>query len=698
MKTKRVQILLLCGFAEMVSLFAGTGLRAAPLAWSPGPSLDPPMSGAATTVASGLGNVLIGGDGYAYYYYPLTYPLSLIATNSFWTYLPAIDSLNIAPGAVASGGLIVLYGGTDGISSTSSVIGYSPSGDTPLTLASMSVPRAYLGYAPDAGGNAYAIGGLDGNGQPLSSAERYNPDTDAWTAIAPLPTARYNFPAAFDHTNQIYIFGGLTSTASGTETAAVLRYSVRSNSWTAMASMPIATAGSAAAMGPDGKIYVVGGVSGGVTTSAVQVYNPASNSWAISTPLPEGLSASAMGVDSLGRLIVMGGMDTNGLDVSDVWRSQLLAAPDSAPAFVSYPGVSATYQAPYVSSINATGNPQPTYLLVSGPAGMQVDVYSGAITWTPQADGIGSNPVTIRATNYAGYADWSFTITVPNPPPTVPANLRVVSVTDTSVTLAWSPESPVVGPVTYTVNLRHSSHSPRGSGGSVWYTQIGNSTTQPTITITGLTPGLTQAYYVVATAPGGSSGYVASVVATTTAPQGPPDLFVTGLTSTTVSLAWDPAPGPAQNSLYSPITSYSIMERNLSVSPAANIPTVTNITGTSATITGLTPGRSHTWFVSGVDAAGNGSPLTFVYVTVINPVPVAPLVSGGARLSNGNFQLNVQERGSVVQTVLVQANTNPADPGGWVQIGSVLPAGGLFTFTDTNAAQYPARFYRILAP
>lgn len=329
---------------------------------------------------------------------------------------------------------------------------------------------------------------------------------------------------------------------------------------------------------------------------------------------------------------------------------------------------------------------------------MQVDGYSGAITWTPQADQIGSNPVTIRATNYAGIADWNFTITVPNPPPTVPANLRVVSVTDNSVTLAWSPESPVIGPVTYSISLRHSIHDPKGSGGTVWYTQIGNSTTQPTITITGLTPGLTQTYYVVATAPGGSSGYVASVSATTTAPQGPPDLLVTGLTSSTVSLAWDPAPGPAQNALYSPVTIYSIMERNASVSPAANIPTVTNITGTSATITGLTPGRSHIWFVSGVDAAGNASALTFVYVTVTNPVPAAPLVSGGAPLADRNFQFNVQERGSVVQTVLVQANTNLTNSGGWVQIGSVLPTGGLFTFTDTNAAQYPARFYRVLAP
>jgi len=56
-------------------------LCAAPLAWFPGPSLDTPFSGAATVVSSGLGNVLIGGDGYANYYYPLTYPENLTATE-----------------------------------------------------------------------------------------------------------------------------------------------------------------------------------------------------------------------------------------------------------------------------------------------------------------------------------------------------------------------------------------------------------------------------------------------------------------------------------------------------------------------------------------------------------------------------------------------------------------------------------------
>ena len=678
MKTNRFQKILL---AEIAPLFVGAGLSAAPLTWFPGPSLDWPVSGAATVVSPGLGNVLIGGDAL---YSP--YAEGLIATNIYWTPLtqPLYGIYN-APGAAASGGQIILYGGNNGASSTSTTISYSPS-DGATALASMSVPRSYLGYAPDRSGNAYAIGGLDDPGQPLASAESYNQDSGSWSSIARLPAALYDFPAVFNHTNYIYIFGGRTNTTSGTEIATVLRYSVGANTWTALAPMPIAVAVGAAALGPDGKIYVVGGVSGGVTTSVVQVYNPAANSWVISTPLPEGLSASAMGVDSLGRLIVMGGMDTNGNDVGDVWRSQQLDTPDSPPVFTQLPGTNDTYQGTYTSTIAATGNPQPVYVLVSGPANMTVDYFSGTITWIPQGlSQIGTIPVTIAATNYAGSTNWSFTITVPNPRPATPTNLYLASATEYSVTLAWTPEDPVAGSVTYSIFIPHPYHSPKGSGGGVNYQLIG-STTSTNITISGLTPNNSYAFDVNATGPGGTSGY-AGIGVTTLGPQPPANLRVTGITSTSISLAWDASPGPV------PITRYGILGWIGGLFPTLSYGT--NFTGTTATITGLTPGTYEEWSVQAYDAVGNVSGFA-PGIFVVNPVPkpaalaavIAPPVSGG-------FQFNVQA--GAVQTTLIQATTNLADPASWVTIAT-NPPGNAFIFTDKNASQFPARYYRVVSP
>ena len=667
-------------------------VTAAPLAWYPGPLVDPPFSGAAAVVFPRLGNVLIGGDGFADYYYPLTYPESLAATNLYWNYLPAIYSLNIAPGAVTSGGMIIMYGGSDGTGSTSATFGYSPSGDTPQTFASMSVARSWLGYAPDRSGNAYAIGGLDDAGQPLASAERFNPESGAagtWSGIASLPAARYDFPAVFDGTNQIYTFGGRTNTSAGTETATVLRYSVSRNTWTNLAAMPVATAGSAAALGVDGKIYVVGGVSDGVTIDVVQVYDPAANSWAISTPLPESLSGSAMGVDSSGRLLVMGGMDIDGNDVGDVWRSQQLGAADSAPVIVQFPATNATYMVPYASSINATGSPPPTYLLVSGPAGLQVNNYSGAITWTPQGlDQIGTVPVIIRATNYAGYADWNFAITVPNPPPAPVANLAVVGVTEDSVTLSWAPEDPVVGPVTYSVYLRHVLHDPKGSGATIWYTQIGSATTATTITISGLAAGLTQAYYVVATGAGGSSGYSSAISATTLSAPAPSNLRVIGLTSTTLTLAWDPPVGPV------PVVSYQVLGVFNGVFVQYPL-SFANITNTSFKITGLAPGTALLPGVAARDVYGNLSAYAYFPSLVVNPAPVEVKAGGAAMLPDGSFQFTAN--GASGQTAVVETTTNLADPASWTLLTSFLPTNSAFTITEENPLT-GERFYRVTQP
>jgi uncharacterized membrane protein YqaE (UPF0057 family) len=209
----------------------------------------------------------------------------------------------------------------------------------------------------------------------------------------------------------------------------------------------------------------------------------------------------------------------------------------------------------------------------------------------------------------------------------------------------------------------------------------------PTITITGLTPGLAQAYYVVATAASGSSGYGPGILATTLSPQPPTNLRVTALTSTSITLAWDPPPGPV------PIASYEVWGWiNNGVTSAIY---GTGITNTTLTITGLVPGSVHEWGVRAHDASGY--PSGFDYgPTVVNPVPTPASLSCVASSASGGFQLIVQA--GAVQTMLIQATTTPVDPNSWVQIGSLLPTANPFTFTDTNAAQYPMRFYRVVAP
>jgi len=705
MRPKPIGVKFATGLAVML---ASLSVLAAPLTWYPGPLLGTPMSGSATVVNNG-DNLLTGGDAYAFYGYPVSYPLSLVATNNYWTTLAPYYSLNIAPGAVVSDGNLIIYGGSDGTNAQNVTINYNLSGDTVPALPNLNVPRAYLGYAPDRNGNAYAFGGLDNNGKPMASAEKLNPtaSTPAWTYIASLPQPRFDFPAVFDRTNAIYIFGGLTNPAAGGEIASVLRYSVSGNSWSSVAPLPVAVAGSAATLGPDGNIYVVGGTSGGIATNLVQVYHPGLNSWTLATPLPAGLSLASVGVDSLNRLIVAGGMDTNGNDVSDVWRTQPFGVPDSKPVFTNLPATAGAYQAGYVSTINAIGNPPPVYLLASGPPGMQVDYFSGTITWTPQTlSAIGTNPVTVTATNYAGATNYTFNIVVPNPGPGLPTNFTIVSVTDNSATVSWSPQDPAVGPATYSLAIPHPYHSPKGSGGGVTYQTIATGITTNVVTIGGLNPGSTASYALSVSAAGGTFPYSYSTWFSvyTTAPQSPTNVTLTGLTSRSVTLNWTPSPGPNQSPLYSTITSYAIAEF---VPGGGGLPSTTalKVTGIptntlTATVTGLTPGQSHYWYVAGVDAQGFASGYTglpFTYVEVANPLPQpAPLVAISSAPAAVGFQFNIQPVAS--QTTLVQATTNLADTNAWTTIATNPPSGTSFNFTDTNSSRFTTRYYRVVTP
>ncbi|HWY32910.1 MAG TPA: fibronectin type III domain-containing protein, partial [Candidatus Acidoferrum sp.] len=402
--------------------------------------------------------------------------------------------------------------------------------------------------------------------------------------------------------------------------------------------------------------------------------------------------------DSLGRLIVMGGRDTNGNDSSDVWRSQQLGSPDTVPVLTHVPATMATYSAGYSSSIAATGNPQPVYQLVSGPAGMTVDYFTGAIHWTPQGLGqIGSIPVTIAATNYAGVTNYAFNISVPNPPPSIPTNFQLVSFNDNSATVSWSPEDPSVGPVTYSIAIPHPYHSPRGSGGGVNYQIVFSGITTNVFTFYGLAPGSRANYALSVSATNGSIGFGYSTWfgVATSAPQGPVNLWVTALTSTSISLSWPPSPGPAQSPFYSPIVSFTVMDHTSPSIPATNIPVLVNITTTNATVNGLTPGSTHYWYIAGVDAQGFASPLVYT-VQAINPVPTPATLSTANSPATGGFQFNITP--SAYQTTLVQATTNLQDPASWETIFTNPIAGAAINFTDPAAASFPSRFYRVVSP
>jgi hypothetical protein len=124
--------------------------------------------------------------------------------------------------------------------------------------------------------------------------EVYDPETDAWTTKAPMPTARAATAAGVVN-GVLYIAGGDSRLGTGgIVTPMVEAYDPATNTWTTKVSMPTARAGGASGV-IDGVLYVIGG-DNGIPLSVVEAYDPAANTWTTKAPIPNALASPASGV------------------------------------------------------------------------------------------------------------------------------------------------------------------------------------------------------------------------------------------------------------------------------------------------------------------------------------------------------------------------------------------------------------------
>ena len=144
--------------------------------------------------------------------------------------------------------------------------------------------------------------------------EVYDPDSDTWTTLPPMPTAR-GFVTAAVIVGKLHVVGGNVSCGACTPLSTHEVYDPATNTWLSskfgeVAPMPVAV-NTPAAVAIGGKLYVVGGGDNlGTTTGILQVYDTAANTWDISnSPMPTDRFEHAVGVIN-GRLYATGGVST----------------------------------------------------------------------------------------------------------------------------------------------------------------------------------------------------------------------------------------------------------------------------------------------------------------------------------------------------------------------------------------------------
>ena len=132
----------------------------------------------------------------------------------------------------------------------------------------------------------------------------------AWVAGPAQPPARYAMQAALGTDNKLYVAGG-GSADNMTVYPDFARFDPTTNTWANLAPLPAAI--SQGAMGAaNGKIYVAGGFLGGTAiTNALRIYDIATNTWTSGANVPGiGIEAAAGAVVN-GKFYLLGGDDFN---------------------------------------------------------------------------------------------------------------------------------------------------------------------------------------------------------------------------------------------------------------------------------------------------------------------------------------------------------------------------------------------------
>lgn len=136
----------------------------------------------------------------------------------------------------------------------------------------------------------YVAGGFAGTNQNFSGTTNafhvYDPATDRWTALAPLPKRLHHFGIATVD-NRIYVTGGYTDDDFELDNRAAYVFDPHGaggGTWTPIADLPAERAAHSS-VGVGGLLFVVGGV--GRDAAAIRAYSPATNTWDTGrAPLP----------------------------------------------------------------------------------------------------------------------------------------------------------------------------------------------------------------------------------------------------------------------------------------------------------------------------------------------------------------------------------------------------------------------------
>jgi N-acetylneuraminic acid mutarotase len=177
-------------------------------------------------------------------------------------------------------------------------------------IANFPIPEEEL-YGTAFNNKFYVLGGFGQGGMAPGLVFEYDPAADRWTRKKDMPI-KVHHQAQAAYNGKLYVFGGCLRAISGeggTENA--WEWDPVTDNWRALAPLPVKRC-SAVADEVGGKIYLIGGLEpmengqGTRVSGRNEMYDPATNTWTERSPMPTTRNHAMSGAVN-GKIYVLGG-------------------------------------------------------------------------------------------------------------------------------------------------------------------------------------------------------------------------------------------------------------------------------------------------------------------------------------------------------------------------------------------------------
>jgi hypothetical protein len=159
-------------------------------------------------------------------------------------------------------------------------------------------------------GRVLVTGGWDASGNPLASAEIYDPSSGVFTFTGPMSSPRGYNAAAVLPDGRVLIAGGLASPSLGDFLTSVEIYDPSTGVFTATGSMRDGRYAFSMTVLNNGLILVSGGFQGLSAPSTAEVYDPATGVFNPTGPMTTGRAWATATLLNSGRVLIAGGAGT----------------------------------------------------------------------------------------------------------------------------------------------------------------------------------------------------------------------------------------------------------------------------------------------------------------------------------------------------------------------------------------------------